>query len=291
MNELNRKYGNGGKWYLNPENYAEAYLDDPQRREYIEAFYRDMWRHDSRGSGKKMEEDDRELQPTELEAKIRERMNRQKTIHYGQVVPIEEIEQILSMSGCIQRFACLCRYMYENKTEFRSCYLVAQQPYSRLMELMKSIHSDYLDGEGVHGIEIVEPEEAIRHFREMDRAGLVHTVWTLHTPFTASICNCDPVHCSAMYVSTKNRHSSTLLMADYVAQIEEERCVGCRKCKMACQFAALEYSPALKKIRVNATRCIGCGVCRPQCPVSAIRLIDREENPNSAGHYEIRDVK
>ncbi len=291
MNEFHQKYGNGGKWYLNPENYDDHFLDDPARCKYIHDFYADMASHDARKNMQKVVEQDASLQPSEFEKVIRDRMKRQKDIHYGQVVPVEEIEQILKMCNTIMRFACLCRYMYEEGAEFRSCYLLSTVENSRLKEIMADTHAEYLDGSAVQGIEIVEKEEAIRHFREMDKMGLIHTVWTLHTPYTATICNCDPVHCSALYTSTKNRHNSTLFMADYIAEIDETKCVGCRKCKMACQFAALEYSPLRKKVSVNASRCIGCGVCRVQCPKGAVSLTDRESHRDSAGIYEIYDRK
>ncbi len=291
MNEMNERYGNGGKWYLNPENYDDHYLDDPARQQYVLEFYRDTFRHDARKFAMGLQEQDQGLEPTELEMTIRERMRKQKDLHYGQVVPLEEIEQILRMSGCILRFACLCRYMYEDKSEFRSCYLVGQKDEgSHLREIMRNTHSEYLDGPDVKGVEELTPEEAIEHFRAMDKMGLIHTVWTLQTPFIASICNCDPVHCSAQYTTVKGgAHTGTLLMADYVAEVDRDQCVGCRRCKMNCNFGAIEYSPMLKKVQINPERCIGCGVCRSVCAKEAIRLVDRESNPLSAGKYEMRD--
>ena len=159
----------------------------------------------------------------------------------------------------------------------------------QLLEIMRNTHSEYLDGEHVQGVEVVSADEAIRHFREMDKQGLIHTIWTLQTPFIASVCNCDPVHCSAMYTTVKAAHTSTLFMADFIAEIDESKCVGCRRCKMACQYGALEYSAALGKMQVNPARCIGCGTCRTQCGAKAITLVDRESNPLSAGRYEMRD--
>ena len=39
MNEFDKKYGNGDKWYLNPDNYKDDMIDDPDRRDYIYEFY------------------------------------------------------------------------------------------------------------------------------------------------------------------------------------------------------------------------------------------------------------
>lgn len=290
MNEFHEKYGNGKKWYLNPENYRESYMEDPGRQEYVREFYGNMRMHDARAKCEQTLEEDKDLDPTALEQTITERMKRQKEVHYGQVVPIEELEEILRMSGCIMRFGCLCRYMYEDGIEFRSCYVVAQEADGgKLKEILNGLHSEYLDGEGMHGVEIVSTEEAIRHFREMDRMGLIHTVWTLQTPFIASICNCDPVHCSSMYTTVKTGHTATLFMGDEIAVVDRNACIGCRRCKMACQYGAIEYSAAAKKVQINPARCIGCGTCRAQCNAGAIRLVDRESDLRSAGKYEMRD--
>ncbi len=290
MNEFHKRFGNGGKWYFNPENYNDDFLKDEARWTYVHDFYQDMWRHDARGNVTRLRAQDEGLSYGEAEEAVRKRMAAQKEIHYGQVIPMEEMEQILRGAGCIMRFGCLCRYMYGDKREFRSCYLVsAEKDGGELKRIMDGLHSEYLDGEGCHGVEVVSADEAVRHFRQMDKDGLVHTIWTLHTPFIASICNCDPVHCSSLYTTLKGAKTATLFMADYVAKIDNEACIGCRRCKTVCQFGALEYSPMLKTVQVNAAKCIGCGVCRAQCPKAAIALVDRESDPDSAGRYELRD--
>lgn len=45
---------------------------------------------------------------------------KQKKIHYGQVVPIEDVEQIFALMNSIVRVACYCRYSTLGK-EKRYC--------------------------------------------------------------------------------------------------------------------------------------------------------------------------
>jgi len=56
-------------------------------------------------------------------------------------------------------------------------------------------------------------------------------------------------------------------------------CTGCRTCMRVCQFGALGYSAANKKIFIDQTACYGCGVCRAVCPNDAIQLKPRAEVP------------
>jgi hypothetical protein len=106
MCEFCHKHGEGKKWYLQAENYSEDLLSDLRRRKFIQEFF---------------------LQPEKL-AEGLERLNglerlpsfvravitpvivnRQKKVHYGQVVPIEEIERIFDFINFVARLPCMCR--------------------------------------------------------------------------------------------------------------------------------------------------------------------------------------
>ena len=59
-----------------------------------------------------------------------------------------------------------------------------------------------------------------------------------------------------------------------IAFIEEEKCIGCTKCKQACQFDAVigELKEAHKII---ADKCVGCRACYDACPKNAIHMISK----------------
>jgi MinD superfamily P-loop ATPase len=42
-----------------------------------------------------------------------------------------------------------------------------------------------------------------------------------------------------------------------------------------CQFGAVGYSAANRKVEIDARRCYGCGICRAVCKPDAIALLDR----------------
>jgi NAD-dependent dihydropyrimidine dehydrogenase PreA subunit len=287
MNEFNEKYGDGKKWYLNSDNYSDSWLDDPERYEYVKRFYGDITVHDARSFGQAVREEDRKLSSGERRRVLKDRVEKQKIEHYGQVIPLEDLEQVFRSVKCIIRLACLCRYMYEGKTEFRSCYVLSSEENGgRLKEILDDLSAEYLYGEHVHGVEVMSLEDALADIRNLDQQGLVHTIWTLGTPFIATVCNCDMMHCSSMYTTLKSRIVSTFMRAEYVAVIDRDKCIGCRKCRMACQFGCLDYGVAAKKMSVNQEKCFGCGVCRDQCPTQAIKLVDRESVPGAAGLYD-----
>jgi heterodisulfide reductase subunit A len=69
-------------------------------------------------------------------------------------------------------------------------------------------------------------------------------------------------------------------LADNIAEVNDERCVGCGQCVESCEYGAvtLEERTDLrtgKKYRVavvDPRRCWGCGNCHATCPSTAIRL-------------------
>jgi len=70
-----------------------------------------------------------------------------------------------------------------------------------------------------------------------------------------------------------------MFRGEYVAQVDPDKCVGCRECLRLCQFGALTYSAANQKSVVDQRWCYGCGVCRAACQQEAIRLEERRMIP------------
>jgi heterodisulfide reductase subunit A len=54
-----------------------------------------------------------------------------------------------------------------------------------------------------------------------------------------------------------------------VAEVTEERCVGCGECIPSCPYAAINFN-GRAKAEVNAALCHGCGTCVAACPSGAI---------------------
>lgn len=54
------------------------------------------------------------------------------------------------------------------------------------------------------------------------------------------------------------------------AEIDPDRCSGCRVCNNLCPYQAITFDDEKKVSEVNATLCKGCGTCVAACPASAI---------------------
>jgi ferredoxin len=278
MCEFCHKHGEGKKWYLKAENYSEDLLSDLRRRKFIADFFSLTSR--SPGVVARLENLPavsgffrRVLRPY--------RINRSKRLHHGQVLPIEDVERIFDLVSSVVRLPCYCRHINLG-TEQRYCYGISLAPNEgEMFQIIKEIDMDYLTGPDTSGLEDLPKEEALANFRQYEKEGLCHSVWTFVTPFIGGICNCDRSDCGAMQATITNGFP-VMFRAEYVAEVDPELCNGCRQCMRVCQFGAIGYSAANKKIFIDPLRCYGCGICRASCTKDAIQLRDRVSVPAAA---------
>jgi ferredoxin len=207
-------------------------------------------------------------------ASVTYKVGRWKKLHYGQVLPIEDVERVFGLVSNVVRFPCYCRHINLG-TEQRFCYGISLAPQEgEMFKIIKEIDMGYLTGPDTSGLEELTKKEALENFRQYEKEGLCHTIWTFVTPFIGGICNCDRSDCGAMQ-TTLTRGVPHMFRAEYVAEVNPELCNGCRQCMRVCQFGAIGYSAANKKIFVDPLRCYGCGICRASCTKDAIELHDR----------------
>jgi len=279
MCEFCHKHGEGKKWYLQASNYSEDLLSDLKRRKFIQDFFAHQG---DLGEGMVGLEKLEKL-PSFVRSVITPMaVNRQKKVHYGQVLPIEDVESIFGFVNSVVRLPCVCRQVTVG-SEQRYCYGVSMVPQaqSQFTQMMRAIDASYLTGPDTSGLEELSKEEALASLRELEKKGLCHTVWTFVAPFIGGICNCDRSDCGAMR-ATVTMGFPVMFRAEYVAGVKPDACNGCRQCMRACQFGAMGYSIAHEKVIIDPRRCYGCGVCRASCTKNAIVLNERSSVPLAA---------
>ncbi len=271
MCEFCVKHGEGKKWYLQAKNYSEELLDDTRRSAYIRRFI---------SNAKGLEKSAKTIERLDKIPLFLKRMfggiftQKLKETHYGQVVPIEDIEKIFEFVNSVVRITCICRYASSGE-EKRCCYAVSLSPNGgRMGRFLLRSNAGFLRGPDAAGLEVLGREAALEAFRSHEREGLCHTVWTLNTPFIGAICNCDIAGCLAMRLNV--RHSIPMMFpGEYIAIVDPEKCIGCGKCLEVCQFKAITFARPRKTAVIDQKKCYGCGICRSFCPTNAISLIDR----------------
>ena len=262
MCEFCTQHGEGKKWYLNMENYSQDLLEQDGRRAYMTEFLNTFEQRVPR----EMEQVDG-LSRTALARPMNWYLTHtQKKSHFGQVVLIEEVEQIFKMVAGVIRLPCVCRKVNAGNKNARFCYGLT------LDQRLRDSLDDSLN------LEILPPAQALEAVRKLDKDGLVHSVWTFKTPFIGGLCNCDQ-DCMAYRITYERRYFKNMFRGEHVARVDLEACNGCKVCIRQCQFGAMRYSATNKKVMVDPRACFGCGVCRAGCHREAISLQPRSLEP------------
>jgi NAD-dependent dihydropyrimidine dehydrogenase PreA subunit len=267
MCDFCHKHGEGKKWYLEAKNYSDDLFNELSQKA-IKNLFGDI--EVLRKGFKEMEKLD--TMPGLLRSAFSWNFTRKmKKVHFGQIVPIEDVEQIFGMVNSIVRVACVCRYAYLGK-EHRYCYGISLTPgEGAFTKALKELPNGFYIGPDTHGFETKTKDEALQELKSYEREGLCHSVWTFGTPFIAGICNCDRAECGALQ-STLIYNLQMVFKGEYFAEVNWDTCNGCRNCMRVCQFGAFGYSASNKKVTVDSHRCYGCGICRSVCTKNSISL-------------------
>jgi ferredoxin len=289
MCEFCTEHGEGKKWYLHMKNYADELLHEElssaqkdvvgttTRFEWSSRVWESFMLPAIRGvyepQGAPPPAEPPEVHPTEAEI-----VTHRKVEHFGQVLPIEDVEKVIDMVDSITRMPCGCRFLTTGKADKRYCFGFGVDKQGILGRFPDAASS----------LEMLDKQEAKRIFRQYDEEGLMHSIWTGVTPYVIGMCNCDR-DCGAYKGYIEMRGAPSFFRAEYICQVDWDLCTGCKSCMSQCQFGAQFYSSALARVYIDPTRCFGCGVCRAACPNDAIALIPRQESPQAANVW-LRDT-
>jgi len=283
MCEFCMQHGEGKHWYLQMKNYSNELLHAPltaqqkqvtgfnSRLEWLDNDFK--WTIIPSGGGKSAQ--DRSPVESEPKEPLPERSDEQiladrKLEHFGQVLPLEDVEKVLHMADSITRLPCACRYFSRGLVNQRYCFGLG----------IDRNHVLGIFPDSSACLEVVEKEEAINLIRRFDDEGLMHSVWSAVTPYVSGLCNCDG-DCQAYGGYIREKGLPSFFRAEYICQVDLDQCNGCRECMRQCQFGAQFYSSAMGKVTIDPRLCFGCGVCRVACPQSAISLIPRANAPGA----------
>jgi ferredoxin len=262
MCEFCTEHGEGQAWYLTMKHYSQELLSQNNRAEHIRSFFKDF---EVRTASSLSALDNIQALPFVPDIVSRMATYRQKKSHFGQVVPIEDVDRLLGEITSFVRIPCVCRSLTTGRRETRYCYGLGIDPTGLIGE-----YPDY--GEN---LEWVSRDEARTAIHKLDKEGLVHSVWTFDTPFIGGLCNCDQ-DCMAYRVQIGTGLLQVFFPAEYVASVDWDACSGCKLCRGYCPFGAIRYTASNDKCLVDPNLCYGCGVCRAICKKNAIQLERRQ---------------
>ena len=267
------KHGDGKKWYQNVKNYTrDDFLKDEAVIESANRFFKNVESISGMGAPRtadllKLKNDD-QFTKTVMTTK-------QATLacvpHRGQVVPLEDVREIIKLTGPMAKMSCVCRRALRANFDEKTCIFVGPV----YLEYAKE-WPDFTRG----GIDYISKEEALELMEGFNKKGYVPTFWMdAKTPAVMCFCNCEFPSCSALRSRRflGDWYNFFLRKAEYVIKQNPNNCTGCGRCLKRCQFSAITYSPYLEKAIFDMKKCAGCGLCRTVCDQDALKLVPRSE--------------
>lgn len=269
MCEFCTKHGDGQVWFKNAANYANDLMADLNRRSYIKEFFTSTIEAGVVTIGR-LETIYRKKKALP-ERLVRQMVTQAGKEHFGQVVTIEDIREIVGRAATVVRMPCACRWAALKK-EARCCYSVSYTPET----WYRGLDMGYFGKAQDMGLESLTPAVAIGQMEALEKEGAVHTIWTMLTPFIGAICNCQPGDCLGL--RTLAIDVETMYRGEQLAVVDSALCNGCGACREACHFGAISSKESAGEWRaeIDSRKCFGCGLCRNHCPQEAIGMMTRD---------------
>ncbi len=283
------KHGSGGKWYLNARKYSEDVAAKYNLRAFLMEQYTNFEQISVRKVGGvspagmdrvfKMPIIGRMVKKTaeNMLHSTRPPTNPFKPEgHIGQVVPLEDGIAILEHCAAepIIEKNCMCRYMTRGYKE--SCCI----NFGVMSEIIDKLPRFIPEKEKYH----LTRAEAIERFTEHNRKGYIGTIWYGPFPYINNLCSCESPECAGIRPRVDFGIRS-INKGEYVAEVLQDNCRGCRACVVRCPFKAIALDEKTGRVSVEQEKCYGCGVCRHVCDTGALFLKPRDSVPSLKGRY------
>lgn len=273
-----RKYGDGTLWYLNPKNYSSEKAKElgitgkafiGTRTEAHRSMYKELgFKLESRLHGPKL----REIIEKE---KIALQQGPHALASVSTYVPIEEAREILRIADRVVGRGFLTKHCDCSMAVHGKCApgcLIFSSTY------IENVWKNFKDTEKFLGAKLLSIEAAMDYLEKMEKKGYMILVGE-GNGYIELFCFCELSRCEELQHRMYYGLTPLRYKGHYVAFQDPDRCVGCGKCVIKCQFHAITYDITRDRASFDMWKCFGCGVCRQACDHDAIKLVPRVEFP------------
>ncbi len=180
------------------------------------------------------------------------------------ILPHEEASRIVDKYEDIALVHCYCRH--EKDLLEHSCTVTDERLNCFLLGKSAQFAIKHNFGDKI------SKSDAKSIISKASDEGLVHKAFHIHLKpelDEEAICNCCKCCCGIFSLFWKGI-SPYHCFTSYLAEVEEDLCVGCGTCVEKCPMEAIDLVEDTAVI--NSSRCIGCGVCVHHCPEDAMKL-------------------
>ena len=175
------------------------------------------------------------------------------------VAPYEDVKLIIRNKEKIAVAKCICRVQKG----------LLDETCDKPLEVCFSFgsHAQYYIDRGM--ARWIDQDEAMKILDQSEEAGLVPQPVNAVNP--GGMCNCCGDCCGVLISLKKHPKPASMVLTNYYAEVDPERCTACETCLDRCQMDAITIGTE-DLAEIDLDRCIGCGLCVTTCPSEALSL-------------------
>lgn len=195
----------------------------------------------------------------------------------GQVMPHENLLEIIEKQKSFAAMRCCCRHLAEQRDEPCQCHEIPEYSCLFFGQVADYI-VDYNMGKRL------TKQECMDVLKTCAKAGCVHNTNNF-TEALQFVCNCCPDCCGFIAAVKKYGNIKTINTSNFLSVVDEETCILCGECVERCPVVAIRLED--DRIVVDETICIGCGNCVTICPPESLSLKRVSEKKPVVGERRI----
>ncbi len=203
-----------------------------------------------------------------------------------EVLDYEKAAAIIDRSGTFGVGICSCRH---------EKFHIEQKHCDTPLETCMSFGwaADYLIRHGM--AKKADKQKALETLEISKEYGLVLNADNVQQKVTY-LCQCCGCCCNVLLGYNCHGYENVVVTSSFIAEVENQNCIGCGKCAKACPINAIDMEPVhgegerRKQAIIDASVCIGCGVCSLKCKNRSLELVKRKQrfiHPETTFHRVI----